>query len=170
MDVLAHTLPGDRPRYRPALIRPRPLPTQGGPERRSRPRIPQPPLHVGGLEATVEDVSEGGICLRSRTALSVGDRLTLILTDGTCYYTKELVAEVQWSRAGLYGLIWVQPTPGDREWLRARFAQWPGRRRLQFDAHRGAAPTVLRAGPRLKLVRRRRTPERVLLRRSGGKR
>jgi hypothetical protein len=78
----------------------------------------------------VEDVSEGGVCLRVHTPLVVGDVYELLVTDGLRFFTQELRAQVMWVSRNLAGLRWVDLTHPQQLWLSRRFADWPGRSRI----------------------------------------
>lgn len=99
-------------------------PPQGEPgsERRLHPRIHTPPLYVSN--ASVRDVSLGGICLTHNDPLVLGETESLILTDALSHYTAELTAEVVWAAPGIAGLRWMGLTPGEESWLRDRFTTW----------------------------------------------
>lgn len=99
-------------------------PPQGEPgsERRLHPRIHTPPLYV--TNASVRDVSLGGICLTHAEPLVTGETESLILTDALSHYTAELTAEVVWAAPGIAGLRWTGLTAGEQSWLRERFTTW----------------------------------------------
>ena len=99
-------------------------PPQGEPgsERRLHPRIHTPPLYVSN--ASVRDVSLGGICLTPNEPLVRGETESLILTDAVSHYTAELTAEVVWAAPGIAGLRWIGLSPGEESWLRERFTTW----------------------------------------------
>ena len=93
-------------------------------EKRTYERLCTPPLYVSGVWADVYDISLGGICLRLKERLNVGDQFDLILTDGLYHFTMEARAEVIWSRASRSGLRWVGLDEAQQVWLSARFDNW----------------------------------------------
>jgi hypothetical protein len=93
-------------------------------ERRQHARLPDPPLFVSGLWATVSDVSTGGVCLALNDRVLPGERYELILTDGLFPFTIEMQAEVVWARPGRAGLRWVEVTAEQEVWLQERFHAW----------------------------------------------
>lgn len=99
-----------------------PAQDEPGSERRLHPRIHTPPLYVSN--ASVRDVSLGGICLTHNQPLVPGETESLVLTDALYHYTAELTAEVVWAAPGIAGLRWTSLTPGDQSWLRERFTTW----------------------------------------------
>ena len=115
-----------------------------GSERRVHPRIHTPPLYVSN--ASVRDVSLGGICLTHHEPLIPGETESLILTDALSHYTAELTAEVVWAAPGIAGLRWMGLSPGEEAWLRERFTTWihsPGEsaaRDSYTAASKGASP------------------------------
>lgn len=121
----------------PSLCPPSGIPPQLSAERRQRSRISKPPLIVSGLPGDVEDVSEGGFCMRLKDPPPVGQRYELIVTDGLVNFTREFTAEVLWNRPGLAGFRWVGLTPALERWLQNRFAQWPGKYRVLIRVKSG---------------------------------
>ncbi len=104
----------------PGPARPAPAPLR----RRGAPRIEAPPLFVSGVPADVIDVSLGGICLRTRNPLALGQELDLVVSDGLCNFTTELRAQVVWCGRGRVGLRWLALSEAQLQWLRDRSATW----------------------------------------------
>ncbi|HEU4753238.1 MAG TPA: PilZ domain-containing protein [Armatimonadota bacterium] len=97
----------------------------GDPERRRQPRLSdRPPLDVSGVPATVHDISRHGICLIVDAPLAEGERHRLRLTDALDESSRTMDAEVVWNSGNRAGLRWVDPTPGDDQWLLERFQTW----------------------------------------------
>jgi len=96
-------------------------------ERREHPRLPSPPLDVGGLWARIYDISLGGICLILNAPLKVGDQYGLVLTDGM-FQAQDIHSEVVWSHGSSAGLRWVDLSPEQENWLREQFSREPGLR------------------------------------------
>jgi hypothetical protein len=95
-----------------------------GPDRRVHDRHAQPPLYVSCLPGGVVDVSVGGICLALGAPVPPQELSELIVTDGLCYTTQTLEAEIVWRSGSRVGLRWVDPTPAEVEWLRECMERW----------------------------------------------
>jgi hypothetical protein len=103
----------------------------GTADRRHDPRLGGcPPLHVGGVRATVHDISRNGICLilegPQDGTLDCGTQHHLVLTDSLDDSRQEMDAEVVWNIQNRAGLRWVSLTPEQDRWLLARFRAWLG--------------------------------------------
>ena len=79
---------------------------------------------MSGPWLEVLDISEGGIRVVVGQPFTPGERFDLILTDGILFYTKEITAEVTWSRGGVAGLKWTDLTGDQEVWLRTRLQAW----------------------------------------------
>jgi hypothetical protein len=99
-------------------------PENSGANRRQFPRIEEPPLHVSGVWATVDDVSCGGVCLKVPQPVARGSRLPLILTDAHMYFSQEVEAEVMWCSGPRAGLRFVNLTDDQQEWIEQRLLAW----------------------------------------------
>ena len=104
-----------------------PLPaaiTSCGPDRRVHDRHAQPPLHVSCIPGGVTDVSLGGIGLTLAAPVPAHTLCELIVTEGLCYTTQTLAAEVVWRSGNRVGLRWIDPSAGELKWLRESIERW----------------------------------------------
>ena len=94
------------------------------PDRRVHHRHPEPPLHVSSLPGGVTDVSLGGICLTLGAPVPAQELSELIVTEGFCYTTQTLAAEVVWRSGNRVGLRWKDPSSDELKWLRESMELW----------------------------------------------
>ena len=87
--------------------------SDGPADRRLHPRHPRPPLEVNARgRLTVQDISQGGLCVASSEPLAVGSCWELILTDGIFFFTQTMTAIFGWEEAEV-------PDGFAAEWQRA---------------------------------------------------
>ena len=100
-----------------------------GPERRAHIRVDAPGLTVEIPWTSVQDISEGGMRLITKSRMVTGQDYSLSLTEQDPRRTVELKGRVVWQRdlsddLFLVGLQWVEVGPAARAWLAAKVAAW----------------------------------------------
>ncbi len=93
-------------------------------ERRRHPRLECPPVRISGVRAIAQDISRGGIGLRTSTPLKAGQRIRITLEDTMSRSIEEFQAVVVYVDGQRAGCRWVSPTATQEAWLRDRLAAW----------------------------------------------
>ncbi len=105
-------------------LNPSELSSSGRSERRSFPRLEDPPLHLSGIDGAVIDVSLGGMGIAVPRQLRVGERYEVVLTDDLLKISQCATVMVVRVNLTTVGLQWVDATPEQMQWLRECILRW----------------------------------------------